>query len=59
MFLRDSDIGNVDNKLILLVWFDASGSDEMIHTYTRYVVCMLKACVVEIDEIDEENVVGI
>ena len=29
-----TDTGNIDNELILLVWYDASGSDEMVHTYT-------------------------
>lgn len=31
-----TDSGNVDNELILVVWFDANGSNEIVHTYIDY-----------------------
>lgn len=31
-----TDSGNVDNEHVILVWFDASSSDKMVHTRTSY-----------------------
>ena len=63
-----TDTGNVDNELILLMWF--SCSDEMVHTYTSYfkicwpssvsaegLFCMLQEAIraLGIVEIDEKS----